>query len=578
MKQLFILLSPVLWSIKNNIIRFDKSFYKNALFYFLSSSVFLFFITKLLNTGMVKLQNLSPEVFHVLLIKGYSFIFIIIFFIQIINGFVLSLNTYYQSKDLEVLLSSPVNRMSLFFSRFLETHLRASWMLIIFGIPLLVSSGLIFDAHLSYYFYSLTIFTAFSTIPVNIGTGITMVITNVFHLKKLKKFLFSAGFIALILVITLLRIVKPERFVNPELFANLTLFLSEIKTPTFILLPNRWLSESLFNFLNENYSDIFIYVSLLFLTSYITTFLLQIIFKSCHYKGWMLLQEGGFIRKERGRPVSRIFNFIKKVIDKNPVQQLLSVVDIQSRQLIRKDHVYQIREIKNINQILILLSLIIVYLFSIASLPLNWEYFAIKLKYVISFFNLALILIIITSISSRLIYQALVSEANSLWIIKTSPMTPKRYIWTKFFFFFIPIFFFGQLLTVFSSFFIDIERGVFMVKMITTTLVSFSLVSMAVAFSISDLKNSMNDSAREQTKTGSTLYMIISVFFIVFILGLEIIPLFLFFLKESPTIVFTHKAWIIIGGVILILLFVNILVTVVSMHMSIKRIDSLQLS
>jgi len=241
---------------------------------------------------MIKLQTLSSDVFHILLVKAYSLIFIIIFSIQIISAFILALNTFYQSRELEVLFTSPVNRISLFFSRLFETHLRASWMLIIFGLPLLISAGVLFHAGPFYYIYSLLIFIAFAAIPVNIGICLAILTSGIFNIRKLKKFLFSGGIITVIVIITLLRIFKPERFINPELFANLTLFISDMKTPSFVLLPNRWLSESLFNFLNRDYSSTLIFVALLFLTSYITTVLLQVIFIKYHTEAGSSLRRG----------------------------------------------------------------------------------------------------------------------------------------------------------------------------------------------------------------------------------------------------------------------------------------------
>ena len=573
-KELCILLAPVFWSIKNDFIRFDRSFYKKIFFYTVSSGIFIFLITKLLSIGMTKLQNLSPDVFNVLLIKGYSLIFIIIFFVQIFNGLVISLNTYYQSKEMEVLLTSPVNRTSLFFSRLFETHIKASWMLIIFGIPLLISSGLLYHTNLIYYVYSLLLFAAFSIIPVNIGIGITILLSNIFHIRRLKKYLLSTGIVAVVLLVTLLRIFKPERFVNPELFANLTLFISEIKTPSFILLPNRWLSESLFNFLGKSFSaNTLIFISLLCLTSYITTVFLQIIFKRYHYRGWGLLQEGDITLKGKRLQASLITPAAKGTTISKFVGPLMKMLDTQSRMLIKKDLLYQIRDEKNIHQILIIFSLIVVYLFSIASLPLNWEYYAVQLKYIISFFNLGLILIIIASLCSRLVYPAVVSEGNFLWIIKTSPITPKRYIRTKFLFFFIPIFALGQLLTIVSSFSIGTEKIFILLEVITTALLTFSLVGLSLVFSISDLK-----SVKEQTKTGSTAYMLISVFLILFTLALEVVPVFLYFLKEAGKGAFTRTSWIAIGVMISVLFLVNLAATALSIRLSMKKIGNLQVS
>jgi ABC-2 type transport system permease protein len=577
MKELSILLAPVLWSVKNDIIRPNRSFYKKVLFYAGSSGIFLFLTTKLLSTGMVKLQHMSADVFNVLLIKGYSLLFMLIFFMQIVNGLVISLSTYYQAKDLEVLFISPVNRTSLFFSRLLETHIKASWMVVIFGIPLLVSSGLLPHTSLIYYVYSLLLFIGFSIIPVNIGIGMTIVLSSSFPIRRLKTYLLSTGVVTVLLFITMFRIFRPERFVNPELFANLTLFISEMKTPSYILLPNRWLSESLFAFLDKSFSSTtLIFISLLCLTSYLSAVFLQIIFKRYHYRGWGLLQEGDITRKGQRLQASLIAPAAKGITLSKLVTPLTRMLDAQSRMFIRKDLLYQIRDVKNIHQMLILLALIIVYLFSIVSLPLNWEYYAVQLKYIISFFNLGLILIIIASLCSRLVYPAVVSEGNSLWIIKTAPVSPARYIWTKFLFFFIPVFVLGQLLTIVSSFSIGTEKTFVVLEVITTALLTFSLVGLALVFSLSDVKRTVN--AKEQTRTGSTAYMLISVFLILFTLALEVIPVFLYFLKEASKGAFTRTSWTAIGGMLSVLFLVNLVVTALSIRLSIRKIGDIQLS
>ena len=136
MRELYVLLSPAIWSLKNDIVKFRGPFYKKAFFFALSGSLFIVLITKLLSAGMTRLQSMSQDVFSLLLIKGYSLIFLLVFLVQIINGLILALNTFYQSRDLAGLLTSPVSRTSLFFSKLIETHIKSSWMLVVFGFPL----------------------------------------------------------------------------------------------------------------------------------------------------------------------------------------------------------------------------------------------------------------------------------------------------------------------------------------------------------------------------------------------------------------------------------------------------------
>ncbi|MEK6528520.1 MAG: hypothetical protein AABZ36_06545, partial [Nitrospirota bacterium] len=266
---------------------------------------------------------------------------------------------------------------------------------------------------------------------------------------------------------------------------------------------------------------------------------------------------------------------IKKVFLLKPVQKILSLSGRQTRALFTKDLLYQFHDIKNIQQYLILFSLIIIYLFSIASLPLNWEGYAVRLKYMISFFNLGLILAIMAALCTKLVCPLIASEGNFLWAIKTSPITPGKYIRLKFLCSLIPIFLLGQFLIIFSSLFINIEKPVFILNILTTALLCMSLVSMAINFSVSDLKNKAK-TLTEETGSGSALYMIASLFFILFTLALEMIPLYLYFLKASAKVEFTQKAWLITGGVVFALVIVNLLVTVISMRMSIKRFRNLQ--
>lgn len=581
MKELFILLAPVYWSVKNDIVRFNLSFYKKSFFYTIFATLFILLFTRLLNMGMVKLQSMPSDIFDFILIKGYTLLFIIIFFIQLLNGFIISLNTYYQSRDMELLVTSPVNRTALFLSRLLGTYIKTSWMLIIFGIPLLVSCGLLYKAGIVYYFGSILLFIAFSGIPVNMGIITALIIAGLFNIGKLKKVLLSAGLFAVALIVLLVRVFEPERFVNPQLFANATLFLSETKAPAFVLLPNRWISEALFSLVtNKVNSDAYIFIALLFLTVYITGVFAHIIFKKFHNRGWKLLQEGEGSAEERKK------TFLHKLANKVSVTgffiKFVSLLfNTETAMLIKKEFAYQTRDSKNVNQLLILLTLIVVYLFSIAALPLNWNDIAqaVRLKHFVSLFNLGIVLIILSSICSRVIYPIILYEGPGLWAIKTSPVSSIRYILTKSFFFFIPLFFLGQTLTIVSSYFINIERELIVIKSATTGVMSLSLVSMAILFGISNLRQTLkSESDKGEAKSGNTMYMLLSVLLISLTLLAEFIGIFYYFLNEPVLLTLTQSPKQILFGAIALIAVLNIFITVVSTMMSIRKFRRLEFS
>jgi hypothetical protein len=362
MREFLMLLLPFFWSVKNDLLRLKVSLYRKIILYALSGILFITLVTKLFNRGMMKLQALSPEVFSILLIKGFSLIFLIIFFAQIVNGIIISLNRFYQAQDLELLFTSPVRRSSLFFSRLFETHIKTSWMLVVFGIPLLITLGNQFSTNVVYYGYSLTVLILFLIIPVNVGVGITIMMAGMFSFKKIKQLIYFTGLLAILGIVITLRIFRPERFVNPELFANLKIFLSELATPYFILLPNRWLSESLFQFFNRDYVEVMLFAAILFVTSYLTFPILIYVYRRYHYKGWSILQTGNTAHLKKTKRLLGVFESIERTARFVLPGFLMKPFDAQSRVLIRKDTLSQIHDTKTIQQNLILLSLISLFL------------------------------------------------------------------------------------------------------------------------------------------------------------------------------------------------------------------------
>jgi ABC-2 type transport system permease protein len=567
LQQFLILISPIFWSLENEFRRQRGRFFRKVLIYGSTSALFILLFTKLLSLGMRELQSLSPDVFTILLTKGYSLIFLIIFSLQIINGLVIALTVFYQSKDLELLFTAPVGKVPLFFSRLIETHLKTSWMLVIFGIPLLISLGFLFETNPLYYPYSFLLIMIFSVIPVNTGIAATILLSCFLQISRLRKLILSVGAIAGVVIITLLRLFRPERFVNPEFFPNLTIFLSELRAPSFILLPSTWISESIFHFLRGRYAETVIFISLLLLTSYVTGLLLFGVYRRFYSRGWHLLQGGGTASKGKDS---------KRGILRTVWGRRLPFINSQTFSFLRKDLSYQVRDVKNIQQNLVLLSLIVVYLFSISALPLNWLGFGVKLKYVISFFNTGLILIIIASLCSKLVYPVFVCEGKYLWIMMVSPMTARKFVWTKFAVLLLPVLLFGLVITIFSSSFIKVDWFIFSLNMLTTTLLSFTLVALVLYFSISDLRALMGETEREAMSTGNPLYMITAVFFVLITVLIEMVPLYLFFLREAVQVEFTLRAWFLTGGVVSALLAINLVTISLAVRLSVKKLDSIR--
>ncbi len=553
MREFIILISPYLWSLKNEIIRLRWRFLKKVFFYTITGTVLIILFTGLLNAGISELQRISKELTEIILIKAYAIIFLIIFFIQILNGFIISLRTFYNSSELELLVVSPVNRTSFFSSRLLITHLKTSWMLLVFGLPLIISPGIIHHAKPYYYILTPPLLLLFSGIAVNVGVITASILSSAIHVMRLKRFLMTGGIISIALLITLFRIFRPERFVNPEFFANLTIFIAEIKAPFFILLPNRWLGESIFRILNKTTGiDLILFISIIILTSYLTIIIAVLALKRFHYRGWEIINKGEGMVWRRQRILKRLES-IRPVLFKD-----------ESLALIKKELILQIRNPENIQNFIILLSLIVIYIFSISALPLNWVEYGLALRYIVAFLNLGLIMIILTSITSRIAYPSIISEKEHYWLLKTSPIKPLKYITSKFLIYLLPGVLIGLFLVTITSLMIGLEIPFILIKVITIAAITPSIISMAIYYGISG--------GKEASKI-STPYLLSSTFLILIILGIEVIPTFLYFLKEKMVAEFSQKGILMIMGSIILVLTINLGITNLSIRRAIKRFD-----
>ena len=69
--------------------------------------------------------------------------------------------------------------------------------------------------------------------------------------------------------------------------------------------------------------------------------------------------------------------------------------------------------------------------------------------------------------------------------------------------------------------------------------------------------------------------MFVSVFLILFTLALEIVPIFLYFLKEATKGEFTQRGWQVAAMVIVTVLLANLVATLLSIRLGIKRFGKL---
>src|SRR6185369_9458176 len=97
-----------------------------------------------------------------------------------LSATIAALQTFYLASDVSLLLSTPVGFRRLHHARFIETLVASSWMVLIFGLPVFLASGCVYEAGPIYYAALVAVLGTFVVIPTALGVLVATALVLVF--------------------------------------------------------------------------------------------------------------------------------------------------------------------------------------------------------------------------------------------------------------------------------------------------------------------------------------------------------------------------------------------------------------
>ena len=86
-----------------------------------------------------------PEIGPLLAGKLLGLILVSFFSILLLSNVITALSSFFLARDLDLLASAPVDWLSLYTAKLLETCLNSSWMVVLMAVPLLTAYGTVYD-------------------------------------------------------------------------------------------------------------------------------------------------------------------------------------------------------------------------------------------------------------------------------------------------------------------------------------------------------------------------------------------------------------------------------------------------
>jgi ABC-2 type transport system permease protein len=417
--------------------------------------------------------------------------------ILVLSNVITALSSFFLAKDLDLLVSAPVDWLRIYLAKLGETLLHSSWMVALMAVPILTAYGVIYRGGLLFLPYAVLTLLPMLVLPAVVGSALTLVLVNIFPARRTRDLLSIVALGAAGLLILILRVIRPERLASPEGFRNLLDFIAVLRTPTSPFLPSEWATRAVMTYLTGNFDPQ--PLALLWTTAAAFVTLGAMLHRALFATGFTKAQEGAerFVRGEWWRWT---------------VGTVLRFLPVAKREFVLKDVKLFFRDTTQWSQLILLAVLVVVYLFNIKALPLHRGepvgFFYVTL---VSFLNLGLAGFVLASIAARFIFPAVSLEGRHMWLLRSSPLDLRTLLWSKYWVGTVPLLVLALLLTGLTNVLLEVRPFMMIVGMVTICGVTFAIGALALGFGALYPQFETENAAQIPTSFGGLVFMMATI-------------------------------------------------------------------
>ncbi len=430
--------------------------------------------------------------------------------VLLLSNLVTALSTFFLAKDLDMLVAAPVDWLRIYLAKLSETLVHSSWMVALLILPILSAYGVVYGGGWLFPFVAIAALTPYLLLPTVVGSGITLILVNVFPARRTRDLLSLVALGAVGGVVLLLRVVRPEQLARPEGFNNLVDFLVVLRAPTNPFLPSEWASQAIMNWLLEVADPL--PLALLWTSAGAFIVLGAALHRRLYASGFSKAQEGAenFVR---GRTMSRI------------LAPMLGWLPATRREFILKDLRLFFRDTTQWSQLILLAVLLIVYVFNIRALPIfTGERVPFTLVTLIAFLNQGLSGFVLAAIAARFVFPSISLEGRQLWLLRSSPLNMRAMMWSKYWIGTAPLLVLAVGITVLTNVLLRASPFMMGVSLLTTVVFTLTLGALGVGLGILYPQFDTENAAQIPTSFGGLVFMMTSISLLAVIIVIEATP------------------------------------------------------
>jgi ABC-2 type transport system permease protein len=469
------------------------------------------------------------DIGDVLGFKLLSMILIISFALLIFSGILTSLSKLYLSRDLFLVHSMPVASYKIFLSRWIDSTVDSSWMVIIFTLPVFIAFGIIYQTGAFFYANTLFVLLAMAINASAISTLLVMVAVIVIPATRMKSIFIFMGILFFVVMYLAIRLLRPELLVDPEVFDTVLVYITSLQTPSSPFLPSTWAYDSIRAALAGSVGSGLFHNALSWSFAGTIVFIIIKVAEAIYFKGFSKTQTAAARVFKRGNTSDRIFNFLPGPIKSFTVKEIKTFLRDQTQW----------------SQLFLIAALIIIYVYNFKVLPLEKSPIkTIYLQNLFSFLNMGLALFVLTAVTARFAYPAVSQERNAFWLVKTSPISLKTFLWIKFFIYYFPLLILTEILIVATNIMLQVTPFMMALSTITVFFLVPGIVSIGIGMGAAYPDFKAENPNQTVTSFGGLVFMIVCAGYIGLVIVIEAGPVYKLFMSDIRESALSLSTWI----------------------------------
>ena len=430
--------------------------------------------------------------------------------ILLLSNVITALSSFFLAKDLDLLVSSPVDWLHLYLAKLFETMLHSSWMVALMAVPIFSAYGWVYDGGWWFPFVALLVLLPMLIGPSVLGSAVTLILVNVFPARRARDLLAVIAVAAAGGVVLMLRVIRPEQLARPEGFRNLLDFITVLRTPTSPFLPSEWATKAVMGYLVGPFE--WLPVALLWSTAAALVALGAILHARLYATGFTKAQEGA----ER---------YVKGRLWGVALAPLFKDLPVAKREFVIKDLKLFFRDTTQWSQLILLGVLVVIYLFNIKALPLfTGERVPVFFVSLVSFLNLGLAGFVLASIAARFIFPAVSLEGRQMWLLRSSPLDLRALLWSKYWVGTVPLLLLALIITIATNLLLKASSFMMATSIGTIILLTLAISALALSFGALYPQFETENAAQIPTSFGGLVFMMTTVALLAVVIVLEAVP------------------------------------------------------